>query len=178
MGNIVSEEEMSFIRAVLDNPDDDAVRLIYSDWLEEQGRSFGYIREQATSKRYFFKMTGWVKDARRIYSALDTCPAFVILSDRAIDFNAPYCGWPPTFFEYIRCSAEWWMKNAADVVKYHPIREVHLTTFPILGNIDRMVRPDGAYEWRISDYPSNTQWIEWSGVLFPKIKFVMPGERE
>ncbi len=30
-------DEQSWLRAILDQPDDDALRLVYSDWLEEQG---------------------------------------------------------------------------------------------------------------------------------------------
>ena len=32
-------DEASFHRAILDDPDDDALRLVYADWLEENGRS-------------------------------------------------------------------------------------------------------------------------------------------
>jgi uncharacterized protein (TIGR02996 family) len=36
-----------FLQAILDDPDDDAVRLIYADWLEEQGDPHGeFIRVQ------------------------------------------------------------------------------------------------------------------------------------
>ena len=31
-------EGVAFLRAILDNPDDDGVRLVYADWLEEHGQ--------------------------------------------------------------------------------------------------------------------------------------------
>jgi uncharacterized protein (TIGR02996 family) len=31
-------DDGAFLRAIIENPDDDAPRLIYADWLEEQGR--------------------------------------------------------------------------------------------------------------------------------------------
>jgi uncharacterized protein (TIGR02996 family) len=30
-------DEFAFLKAILDNPEDDAPRLVYADWLEEQG---------------------------------------------------------------------------------------------------------------------------------------------
>jgi uncharacterized protein (TIGR02996 family) len=40
-------EEQAFVRAILDNPDDDTLRLIFADWLEEQGDPQGeFIRIQ------------------------------------------------------------------------------------------------------------------------------------
>ena len=113
----VSEEEMYFIRAVLANPDDDAVRLVYSDWLEEQGRLGG----------------NWF-----------------------------------SFREYIRCSAEWWLKHADEVTKYHPICEVHLITHPIYIGM----RPeDGLITWDASHiYNVNMSFVH----KWPQIKFVFP----
>ena len=35
----MSVHEQAFLRAVIENPDDDAPRLIYADWLDEQGQS-------------------------------------------------------------------------------------------------------------------------------------------
>src|SRR5213078_614891 len=33
----MTPEEMAFRQAIIDNPDDDAHRLIFADWLEERG---------------------------------------------------------------------------------------------------------------------------------------------
>jgi uncharacterized protein (TIGR02996 family) len=36
-------EERAFLQATLENPDDDALRLVFADWLEERGESRGEI---------------------------------------------------------------------------------------------------------------------------------------
>ena len=33
------DEEIAFLHALLSNPDDDATRLVYADWLEDQDES-------------------------------------------------------------------------------------------------------------------------------------------
>ena len=41
-----------FIRAITENPDDDALRLVYADWLEERGNPRGeFIRLQCALER-------------------------------------------------------------------------------------------------------------------------------
>lgn len=35
----MTADEQAFLKAICDQPDDDTVRLVYADWLEEQGRS-------------------------------------------------------------------------------------------------------------------------------------------
>ena len=44
--------ENSFLRAVIESPDDDAPRLIYADWLDDHGdpERADFIRVQALDK--------------------------------------------------------------------------------------------------------------------------------
>jgi uncharacterized protein (TIGR02996 family) len=54
-------EDAGFLKAILDNPDDDAVRLVYADWLEEQGNPdrAEFIRLQINfAKSWFTRFTG------------------------------------------------------------------------------------------------------------------------
>jgi carbon storage regulator CsrA len=47
-----SPEEMAFVQAVLEAPDDEAIRLIFADWLEERGDPLGeFIRTQCRLAR-------------------------------------------------------------------------------------------------------------------------------
>src|SRR4051812_28275900 len=40
-------EEQAFVQAVLETPDDEGIRLIFADWLEERGDPYGeFIRAQ------------------------------------------------------------------------------------------------------------------------------------
>src|SRR5205809_801969 len=44
-------EEKAFLDAIRERPDDEAVRLVYADWLEERGDPLGeYIRSQCRRK--------------------------------------------------------------------------------------------------------------------------------
>ena len=48
----------AFLQAIIDNPDDDAPRLIYADWLEERGDPRGeFIRVQ-------WRWRGWQRMTR------------------------------------------------------------------------------------------------------------------
>ena len=40
----MSEDESAFHRAILANPDDDVVRLVYADWLDENGNDNDFAR--------------------------------------------------------------------------------------------------------------------------------------
>ncbi len=47
-----SPEEEGFLRAIGANPDDEATRLVYADWLEERGDPLGeFLRIQCQQKR-------------------------------------------------------------------------------------------------------------------------------
>lgn len=144
-----TEEEMDFIRAVLANPDDDAIRLIYADWLEERDIRSDYVRQQVQSMRVRYASTPWTRHRRRIYSALDA-EHYIAKSE----LNPPCWDWPRTFFEYLRCPAEWWLKHADEVTKYHPIREVHLMGWPI-GTEDARGTPT-VYRYFAAEWPQIT----------------------
>jgi uncharacterized protein (TIGR02996 family) len=40
-------QEKAFLQAIIENPDDDAPRLIYADWLDENGQSEGLFLSAA-----------------------------------------------------------------------------------------------------------------------------------
>ena len=46
-------QEQALLQAVLDDPEDDGIRLIYADWLEEHGRAerAAFIRAQIEDAR-------------------------------------------------------------------------------------------------------------------------------
>lgn len=43
---LLTDERLAFMRAIADNPKDDAPRLIYADWLEEQGNEWDDARAE------------------------------------------------------------------------------------------------------------------------------------
>lgn len=111
-----TDEEMDFIRKILESPDDDAPRLVFADWLEEQGKDHAaeMLRKQVIynksilSKNSRFAAKWFPEDEPNLSS------------------------WEKGFNEIIQCSAEWWLQHAAEMLTFHPVRMVRLTTIPIL----------------------------------------------
>ena len=64
----------SFLRAIREEPDDDGVRLIYADWLEEHGKAerAEFIRGQVTLARTPLGAPGRNELAFRVRLLLDT----------------------------------------------------------------------------------------------------------
>src|SRR5262249_19788244 len=49
--------DFEFLQTIANNPDDDACRLVYADWLEEQSDARGeYLRLQVESKRMLARL--------------------------------------------------------------------------------------------------------------------------
>jgi uncharacterized protein (TIGR02996 family) len=106
-----SETEMDFIRAIIENPDDDAPRLAFADYLQEQGKEFRHVLEQCQLK-------------------LNSDPrprSFIIHPDAHPKSALSYLA---GFIERVECTAEWWLTHAHEMTPFHPIRLVTLTTEP------------------------------------------------
>lgn len=115
-----SDEEMSFIRAIIDNPEDDAPRLIFADWLEERNLDAFDIRRQTIRTPH--------KNSR---------PMSVISIPLNREITPDWLDWRTGFIEEIRCPSQWWFTNEEMLTKYHPIRRVVLTTLPIRAGFTR-----------------------------------------
>jgi uncharacterized protein (TIGR02996 family) len=90
--------ELGFLQNIIENPQDDAVRLIYADWLEENGKDTraNHIRE------------GVLNPARRI-------------EDQVYGHSWV---WHRGFICKIRCGIQWWMTNGPMVAHWHPLETV------------------------------------------------------
>lgn len=61
-----SSDEAGFLQAILDSPDDDGIRLIYADWLEERGDPRGeFIRLQCHLARLATNDQSWAELANK-----------------------------------------------------------------------------------------------------------------
>jgi uncharacterized protein (TIGR02996 family) len=120
--------EQAFLQAIREHPDDDAPRLIYADWLEEQG---GAARAARAS---------FIRIQCRLDELSDDDPARDPLEDEAADLLGEYEDeWTQPlhgiaedwrfsrgFVERIRIRAENMLSHAERLFHFAPLRSLHL----------------------------------------------------
>lgn len=105
-------ERDAFIRNIIDQPEDDTVRLVFADWLDEQGES-----SQAMYIRRAIMEPG-------VVLIFDSEPVWSVLPDGIIP------EWSRGFVAKITCSAADWLAHADALLAAHPVTRVTLTTWP------------------------------------------------
>jgi uncharacterized protein (TIGR02996 family) len=139
----VESTRAALLAAVLAAPDDDAVRLVFADWLEEHGEEERgeFIRlqcrlaeiEREVGREQFFHglrlqrreqelMTGtrlsqWSGDLLR--------DIFITCNNDALDWQ-----YRRGFVHSITLPAAEWLRHAKVLLEAHPVRDVTLTTHP------------------------------------------------
>ncbi len=120
--------EQAFLQAIREAPDDDAPRLIYADWLEEQGGA------SRTARADFIRIHC------RLNELPDEDPARDRLEDEAADLLAEYeAEWIQPlhgvvedwrffrgFIEHVRISGENLLIHAENLFDFAPLRSLHL----------------------------------------------------
>lgn len=149
-----------FLSAILASPNDDAPRLLYADWLEEQGEGerSEFIRVQVALAKHepgsaadhwgdniyglhrgTAPLTGECKECvgiqalrRRERELLDAAPKPCLFSGFPVAFTSAGGLWRSGrgFPEFIVCTAAAWLAHADALTAAAPIREVRLTTWP------------------------------------------------
>lgn len=115
-------EEMDFIRAVIANPDDDAPRLAFSDWLRERGddEAADAIARQCNGNPVPNGMSrDW--DTLNVFDWYETTNTSLAKSP-----SRPL-SWRHGFIQCVACPATWWIDNVVVLTKHHPIKTVDLT---------------------------------------------------
>lgn len=175
-----------FIRAILEAPDDDAPRLIYADWLDEngQGERAEFIRLQiqlANMKPWCPanpEKVGrecpctWHTLKRRERDALKACwtsdfrDLFSPAEVYGIEVSTCRMRWKgidaiPTrgFISAITCTADYWLSHADTITAQHPVEDVEMTTWP---------------ESRGPNRPPLDHWEGYFAREWPRIKFTLP----
>jgi uncharacterized protein (TIGR02996 family) len=125
-------QEQAFLQAIRETPDDDAPRLIYADWLEEQG---GAAR---TARAAFIRIQC------RLAELPDDDPACDALEDEAADLLAEYEGeWTQPlygvaddwlfsrgFVERITIGTPKFLTHAEHLFDFTPLRSLHILIHP------------------------------------------------
>jgi uncharacterized protein (TIGR02996 family) len=131
--------EQAFIKAVVAEPNDDAPRHIYADWLDEQGR---------------YEQAEWIRIQCRISQLCEyhrqgnpTHPEFVTLLKRESELwlahvgpirawlddrgiNSGNCVFNRGFLAEIACTAEQCLDSLDEILQTQPVQSVKLTTWP------------------------------------------------
>lgn len=134
--------EAALLAAVLANPEDDACRLIYADWLDEQGRceQAEFIRLQCELARLKPPHTQFLDNPtaypdcgcyycalrRRERELLDAQKVYPLLT--GVKFINATWRFSRGFISSVRCRAEEWLAEGDAILAAQPVREVVLTT--------------------------------------------------
>jgi uncharacterized protein (TIGR02996 family) len=146
--------ERGLLDAVLRDPDDDGARLVYADYLEENGRDehaeFVRVQVELANWRWTKAHTICHHEPRcRQCCRCDRCLLLYRESEllQAAEAEAerlvPH--WPYEwtfrrgFVEIVVLTAADWLAHADAITAAHPVRKARLTTWPEVGHIDRDV---------------------------------------
>jgi uncharacterized protein (TIGR02996 family) len=124
-----AREERAFLEAIIGAPDDDVPRLIFADWLDEQGETTRaeFIRQQVAEPGHSQTLlTGaWLR--RRLaahgvpdgevelFDVPDWCRSMVVRRG---------------FAEAVTLTGAAWVRHADALLTTHPIREVNIANVP------------------------------------------------
>ena len=142
----MNADQIALLNMILANPDDDTPRLIYADWLEENGEPdrADWIRYQVTGigrhqhQHYEDASDGGVPLCVQ-YQCLDTqehplrlitgLPAF----DSTMGTGHPTLGKQCTpiyrrgFVDEVRCTLGCWLEFGPEIMRWHPVLVVRVT---------------------------------------------------
>ena len=138
-------EDAGFLQAICEDPYEDAVRLIYADWLQENGRQARgeFIQVQMDLKKQSSAFRGneacsctFCKLRRRERELLQegceyqggTLPRFG-WAGPTIAMRASFLEWEfrRGFVEQVACSCADWLQHGVAIVQSQPVLEVRLT---------------------------------------------------
>src|SRR5262245_56631511 len=137
----MNTEQQALLRTILENPDDDAPRLVYADWLEERGDA------DNTSRAQFIRMQVALA-ATESDRLNETSPEYQRLRVLANDRWTPqwlrepeWQTWRRGFIQEVMCDITDWVEHMDGLLAEHPIRRVtplgqvgpdHVTMFEML----------------------------------------------
>jgi len=182
----------ALLKAILANRDDDTPRLVYADWLTENGQEARaeFIRVQVELMRWLKENSESPNRDPDIYGAREGISRMKQLWNLRAYPPAPkgfiaclatdYFGYLPShrvavyrrgFPHQIYCPTEDWLECADVVFGQYPIQKVNLTTHIPLGNLFDLCRKAG-----LGEYPGNRISFheEILGGIWKGIKFTLP----
>ena len=135
-------ERQAFLDAIIAEPEDDALRLIYADWIDDRGESerAKLIRVQIELDQSQYKRCSCIplRHVRCNHCVLSDRESHLLetvpISDESLRYWNPI--WKPAWLRGFVCSIrmDWsdWNARADQITRQHPVEEVRLLTMPVL----------------------------------------------
>ncbi len=132
----MNPEQASLLQAILEHPDDDATRLVYADWLEENGDEWErgrvyFIRTCVAHERapIRYEFRGAAPRGERILSGghffhEPWLKRFLVNLLHGFPFSDCVLTFTRGFMSEIRCPLATWIEYGAAIVRTHPVEIV------------------------------------------------------
>jgi uncharacterized protein (TIGR02996 family) len=122
----MNAEQQALLRTIFDNPDDDAPRLVYADWLEERGDPDHTVRAHLIRQQIALRPAdpdhspaSQQNDPQGLLAvAEERCTPQWLRSGRAV--------WDRGFIQEVRCNTAAWVDHANEILAEHPIDSLTL----------------------------------------------------
>jgi uncharacterized protein (TIGR02996 family) len=145
-------EREALLRAVCEHPDDDTPRLVFADWLDENGEPdrAEFIRLQIAVDRTPGYPDRFGPEHRELIKRIK-----FDLFRGAWENDLPLPGpdapvWKRGFIETIRCTVEAWRSACKVVFALHPVQRVEFTDIEDGASLEVTHEPGHTYPWRLS----------------------------
>jgi uncharacterized protein (TIGR02996 family) len=147
-------EREALLRAVCENPDDDLPRLVFADWLEEQGEleRAEFIRGEVELDR----QPGYPDDFGPEHDKLNSQLFAYLLTwtwrrDLAIGGDVEVV-WARGIANILRCNSREWLASAEAVLNSHPLRVIEFDDTEELSCLEIRHEPARSNPWRLCFY--------------------------
>jgi uncharacterized protein (TIGR02996 family) len=155
----------ALLKAIIAHPAEDTPRLVYADWLQEQGQEVRaeFIRVQIDIEAYPpLDIGGGETIPSPKQAAVDLRRRIKELWDQVGGFGVPVgigtsqVTWRRGFVESLEVTWDSWRDHAEAITKAHPIEKVKLTTWP---------NPEDRRGWSDDDFRKQLT-TDWPGIEF------------
>lgn len=169
-----TDDGAALLAAIIANPDEDTPRLVYADWLQENGQEerAEFIRSQcngSNGKKTNSIIGTWFNVFGRGFEVTWRSSSLFLWSYGELPRNSATIR--RGFIDRIRCTAAEWLVHADAILAQHPVRHVALTTNPddLLNEVRRSDR-----NWKLAPGLRRGSVIECWRAEWPHIKFHSP----
>src|SRR5262249_33825983 len=122
----MNAEQQALLRTIFDNPDDDAPRLVFADWLEERGEPDEIARAHLIRRQIAISAAD--PDRSSAFQPNDPQGPLASPEERCTPqwLRTGKAVWDRGFIRDVRCDTAAWVDHANEILAEHPIRSLTL----------------------------------------------------
>jgi uncharacterized protein (TIGR02996 family) len=122
----MNAEQQAILRTIFENPDDDAPRLVYADWLEERGDPDNTARAHLIRRQIAINSAD--PDRSSASERNDPQGALAVAEERCTPqwLRSGKAAWDRGFIREARCDTAAWADHANEILSEHPIHSLTL----------------------------------------------------